>query len=62
MFKLFLPIRQHTTRSDNQEGAIFLFELYEVGNECNCLNCLSETHLVSQDAVEIVIVERYEPL
>lgn len=36
--------------------------LHEVGDEADGLDGLAQTHLISQDPIQVVIVQRHQPL
>ena len=48
-------------RNDDEKRSIVPFLLHEVGDESNGLNGLTKTHLVCQDPVEMVVVQRHKP-
>lgn len=60
--KLTRPVVERRERGDDEEGTVVALLLHEVGDEGNRLDCLSKTHLISQHSVEVVVVERHEPL
>ena len=60
--KLVGPVRERAERHDDQERAVVELLLLEVRHESDGLNRLAETHLVGQDAVQPVVVQRHEPL
>lgn len=47
---------------DDEVGSIETFVLHEVSDEGDSLDGFSQTHLVRQDAVQIVVVEGDKPL
>ena len=49
-------------RDNNQEGSVVSLCLHEVADESNGLDGLPKTHLICQDPVEVVVVERHQPL
>lgn len=49
-------------RYDYEEGPIDALVLHEVCDERNGLDGLSQTHLVSQDAIQVVVVQGHQPL
>jgi len=57
--ELCLYIRE---RNDDEEGPIDALVLHEVRDECNGLDGLPQPHLISQDAVQVVVVQGHQPL
>ena len=51
LLELHRPIRDRCMWNNNEERAKILFDLYQVSKQSNCLNRLSETHLVREDAI-----------
>jgi len=49
-------------RHDDQERSIEFLDLNQVGKQGNGLNGFSQTHLISQDAIQGVIVQGHKPL
>lgn len=49
-------------RYDDEEGPIEALVLHEVSDEGDGLDCFSQTHLISQDAIQVVVVKRHQPL
>lgn len=47
---------------DNEVGSIEPFVLHEVRDKSNGLDGLSQTHLVCQDPVQVVVVKGNQPL
>lgn len=48
--------------NNDEKGPIEPFVLHQVGNECNGLDGFAKAHFISQDAIEIVVVQGYHPL
>ena len=49
-------------RYDDEEGPVEALVLHEVSDEGDGLDRFSQTHLISQDAVQVVVVKRPQPL
>lgn len=49
-------------RYDDEEGPVDALVLHEVCDERDGLDGLSQTHLVGQDAVQVVVVQGHQPL
>lgn len=49
-------------RDNDEKRSIVALLLHEVGDEGNGLDGLTKTHLICQDSVEMVVVERHKPL
>lgn len=47
---------------NDEVGSIETLVLHEVRDEGDCLDGFSQTHLVRQDPVQVVVVEGNEPL
>ena len=60
--KLVHPVGESGERHDDEERSVDLLLLHQIGDERNGLDGLAEAHLVGQDAVQVVVVERDEPL
>lgn len=56
--------RQRDSREghDDEEGAVDALVLHEVGDEADGLDGLAQTHLISQDPIQVVVVQRHQPL
>ena len=50
--------RQRDSREghDDEEGAVDALVLHEVGDEADGLDGLAQTHLISQDPIQVVVV------
>ena len=60
--KLVPPVGEHRLRRDDEERALVVLALHEIREERDGLDRLPEPHLVREDAVEVVDVERHHPL
>mmetsp|Transcript_10985 Transcript_10985/g.36071 ORF Transcript_10985/g.36071 Transcript_10985/m.36071 type:complete len:799 (-) Transcript_10985:551-2947(-) len=60
--KLALPVGQHRLWRDDEVRPFIAFLLVQVSHERDGLNRLAEAHLIGQNAVEVVVVERHHPL
>jgi len=60
--KLIYPVGHCRERHNDQKWSIILFKLNEIRKQRDCLNCLSKTHFISQNTIEVVIVQRNKPL
>lgn len=49
-------------RYDDEEGPVEALVLHEVSDEGDGLDRFSQTHLISQDAIQVVVVKRHQPL
>lgn len=49
-------------RYNDEVGSIETFVLHEVRDEGYGLDGFSQTHLICQDPVQVIVVERNEPL
>lgn len=49
-------------RHDDEEGPVDALVLHEVSDERNGLDSLPQPHLVSQDAVQVVVIQGHQPL
>ena len=58
---LELPVGEHRERHDDHEGARDVLRLHQVGDERDGLDRLAQPHLVGEDAVEVVVVQRDHP-
>ena len=47
---------------DDEEGPVEALVLHEVSDEGDSLDRFPKTHLVSQDAIQVVVVKRHQPL
>lgn len=56
------PVREGRQRHDDQERTVHALLLHQVGDQSDSLNRLAETHLVGENAVQVVVVQRHEPL
>ena len=56
------PVGQRGERHHDQERAIILLHLHDVGDQRDRLDGLAQAHLVGQDAVEVVVVQGDHPL
>mgnify|MGYP006897111746 CR=1 FL=1 len=56
------PVRNSRERSYYQERPVVLFVLDQVTNQRYCLDRLAQTHFVRQYPVQIVVVQRHQPL
>lgn len=60
--RIFQVLLQHSReRDDDEEGAIDPFVLHEVRDEGDGLDGFSQSHLIRQDPVEVVVVQGHEP-
>lgn len=56
---LILQRRINSREGDNDEvGSVEPLVLHEVGDKSNRLDGFSQTHLISQDPIQIIIVKR----
>ncbi len=62
LFKLVDPVGHCRQWDNNQERAIIFFELDQVGKQGNGLNGLTQPHLIRQNPIQVVIVQRDKPL
>mmetsp|Transcript_4943 Transcript_4943/g.18605 ORF Transcript_4943/g.18605 Transcript_4943/m.18605 type:complete len:222 (-) Transcript_4943:1561-2226(-) len=60
--KLICPILKSSQRHNDKMRALIVFKFLQVGNERDGLNGFSEAHLVGQNSIQFVVVERHEPL
>lgn len=60
--KLELPVAQSRKRCQDEERTVVILALHEVRDERNGLDRFAETHLVGQNTVQAVVVQRNEPL
>lgn len=44
-------------RYNNEEGPVEALVLHEVSDEGDGLDCFAQTHLVSQDAIQVVVIK-----
>ncbi|KAG5458152.1 MAG: hypothetical protein BJ554DRAFT_1687 [Olpidium bornovanus] len=56
------PVGKGRERHDNKERAVLLLDLHQVCDQRDGLDGLAESHLVGQDAVQAVVVQRHHPL
>jgi len=49
-------------RHDDEEGPVDALVLHEVRDEGDGLDGLAQAHLIGQDAVQVVVVQRHQPL
>lgn len=47
---------------NDKEGSIEALVLHEVSNKGDGLDCFAKAHLISQNAIQIVVVKWHEPL
>lgn len=48
-------------RNNDEIGAIEPFVLHQISDKCNSLYCLSQTHFISQNPIQIVVIEWNHP-
>lgn len=60
--KLRHPVRNCWERDNNKERTIVFLELNKVRKQWDGLNSLSETHFIRQNSIQIIIVQRHQPL
>lgn len=58
----FLPVSQGCQRCDDAEGSFDILLSEQVVQKSNCLNCLPESHLISQDRVTIIMPSFDKPV
>ena len=62
-YQTFLSLRGNLREGyDDKERSIYALCLHEIGDEGNGLNGLSQTHLISQDAIKVVVIQGNKPL
>lgn len=61
LVKLELPIGDRRQRNNDEVRSVVALHFHQVGYQGYSLDCLAETHLVSQNTVQIIVVQRYEP-
>jgi len=49
-------------RYNDEEGPVDALVLHEVSDEGDGLDGFAQAHLVCQDAIQVVVVERHQPL
>ena len=49
-------------RYNDEEGPVEALVLHEVSDEGDGLDSFSQTHLISQDAIQVVVITRHQPL
>ena len=59
--KFILPVVQCCDRNDYEEGSPNVFRLCNVCHQRNGLDCLSESHLVSQNSIDSLLIKVIEP-
>lgn len=47
---------------DDEEGSVEALVLHEVSDEGDGLDRFAQTHLISQDAIQVVVIKRHQPL
>lgn len=55
------PVRHRRQRDNDEEGPILLLHLDQVREKRDRLNGFAETHLVRENAVDVIVVERHHP-
>lgn len=62
LVKLQRPVGQGGQGYDDEVGPILVLALNEIGDQADGLNGFAKTHFIRENAVEVIIVERYHPL
>ena len=60
--ELQLPVEHHTGGNDDQMWTPHFLLAGQMREQGNGLNGLAETHLISEDTVQFILVERVEPI
>lgn len=48
-------------RYDDEVGPVEPLLFHQISDKCDSLNCLPQSHLISQNTIQVVVVQRHHP-